>query len=142
MTLVDANLLLYAADETSARHDAARTWPESTFASAQRVGIPWMSIGAFLRVATNPRASPTPTPPETAWAIVAGWLAAPNAWTPTPGPGYATILGNLVLRHRLTGNLVPDAQLAALAIEHGLTLYSADGDFARFDELAWRNPLR
>ena len=70
------------------------------------------------------------------------WLSAPVAWIPTPGHGHARILGALVTTYDIRGNLVPDALLAALAIEHGLTLYSVDTDFARFRELRWQNPIR
>jgi predicted nucleic acid-binding protein len=68
-------------------------------------------------------------------------LAAPAAWVPEPGPGYAALLGELLVRHEVTGNLVPDAQLTALAQEHGLAVCSADTDFARFAEVRWSNPL-
>jgi predicted nucleic acid-binding protein len=66
------------------------------------------------------------------------WLSAPAAWIPTPGPGHAQLLGELVTRHEIRGNLVPDAQLAALALEH---VCSADADFARFTEVRWENPI-
>lgn len=65
----------------------------------------------------------------------------PVAWIPTPGPGHGRILGELVSTQEVSGNLVPDAMLAALAVEHGLTLYSTDTDFARFGALRWENPL-
>jgi predicted nucleic acid-binding protein len=73
---------------------------------------------------------------------VTDWLAAPVAWIPEPGPEHARILGDLIAKHDIRGNLIPDTMLAALAIEHGLTLYSPDTDFARFTDLHWENPLR
>jgi predicted nucleic acid-binding protein len=73
---------------------------------------------------------------------VSDWLSAPVAWIPSPGHEHARILGALVTTYDVRGNLVPDALLAALAIEHGLTLYSSDTDFARFRELRWENPIR
>ncbi|MBA2239830.1 MAG: PIN domain-containing protein [Solirubrobacterales bacterium] len=102
---------------------------------------PWQSLGAFLRIATHPRAFQQPLPAATAWDRVSDWLSAPVAWIPEPGPLHARILGELLTTYEVRGNLVPDALLAALAIEHGLTLYSTDTDFARFGELHWENPL-
>lgn len=140
--LLDANLLLYAVHREADRHEAALTWLTEQLNGSRRVGIPWTSLGAFLRIATHPRAFPHPLSPDKAWERVTDWLAAPVAWIPEPGPEHARILGDLVAKHDIRGNLVPDAMLAALAIEHGLTLYSADTDFARFTELRWENPLR
>lgn len=140
--LLDANLLLYAVHRGAGHHDAARAWLTEQLNGSRRVGIPWSSLGAFLRIATHPRAFPRPLSPATAWERVADWLAAPVAWIPEPGPEHPRILGDLIATHDVRGNLVPDAMLAALAIEHGLTLCSADTDFARFDGLRWENPLR
>lgn len=139
--LVDANLLLYAVDEDSPRGASARDWLDDRLNGARRVGLPWMTLGAFLRISTNPRAFVSPLSPATAWSVVEDWLAAPAAWIPDPEIRYPAILSELLLRHELGANLVPDAMLAALAIEHGLTIYSADSDFARFDEVTWTNPL-
>ena len=140
--LVDANILLYAVDSDSPFHEPARAWLEETLNGGRRIGIPWMSITAFLRIATHPRASRQPLQPAEAWSFVEDWLAAPVAWNPLPGRAHAAILGRLLLDLDLRGNLVTDAALAALCIEHGLTMVSADSDFARFDEIAWLNPVR
>ncbi len=140
--LLDANLLLYAVNERAAEHEPTVAWLTEQLNGARRVGIPWQSIGAFLRIATHPRAFQRPLTPATAWARVTDWLAAPVAWIPDPGSRHAAILGGLIATHDVRGNLVPDAQLAALAIEHGLEVCSADGDFARFSEVRWTNPLR
>ncbi|HEV7773695.1 MAG TPA: type II toxin-antitoxin system VapC family toxin [Conexibacter sp.] len=140
--LVDANLLLYAVHRGADRHDAARAWLTEQLNGSRRVGIPWSSLGAFLRISTHPRAFPRPLSPAAAWERVAEWLAAPVAWVPEPGPEYPRILGQLIPEHEVRGNLVPDAMLAALAIEHGLTLHSTDTDFARFPDLRWEDPLR
>jgi toxin-antitoxin system PIN domain toxin len=139
--LLDANLLLYAVHREADLHDAARTWLSEQLNGSRRVGIPWTSLGAFLRVSTHPRAFPRPLLPSTAWERVTDWLAAPVVWVPEPGPEHARILGDLMARYDIRGNLVPDAMLAALAIEHGLTLCSTDTDFARFPELRWAAPL-
>jgi uncharacterized protein len=140
--LLDANLLLYAVHRGADQHDAARTWLTEQLNGSRRVGIPWSTLGAFLRIATHPRAFPRPPSPTTAWERVSDWLAAPLAWIPEPGPEHARILGDLITKHDIHGNLVPDAMLAALAIEHGLTVCSTDTDFARFTDLRWENPLR
>lgn len=139
--LVDANLLLFAVDEASAFHARTRDWLTERLNGSRRVGLPWQSLGAFVRIATHPRASAEPLRPEEAWERVTDWLACQVAWIPEPGPRYAELLGNLVVRHGVTGNLVSDAQIGALALEHGLTVYSADTDFARFPEVSWQNPL-
>ena len=140
--LLDANLLVYAVHTGAGNHDAAKGWLTEQLNGSRRVGVPWQSIAAFLRITTHPRAFARPLTPATAWQRVSDWLGSPVAWVPTPGPAHAGILGDLIVRHEVSGNLVPDACLAALAIEHGLALCSVDTDFARFDSLRWVNPLR
>ena len=139
--LVDANILLYAVDEESQFHAAARSWIETALNGSRRVGLPWMSTSAFLRIATHPRAMRNPLSAADAWRIVDEWLAAPAAWVPAPGPGYHDIFRRLTVDLDLRGNLVSDAALAALCLEHGSAIVSADSDFARFPELTWMNPL-
>lgn len=139
--LIDANLLLYATDARSRFHPVARGWLLEQLNGNRRVGLPWQSLGAFLRLATHPRVSAYPLGPTEAWRSVSAWLQAPTAWIPQPGPKYAALLGDLVVNQEVAGNLVPDAQLAALALEHGLIVCSADSDFARFDGVRWENPL-
>jgi toxin-antitoxin system PIN domain toxin len=140
--LIDANLLLFAVDSTSAWHSAAAGWLTEQLNGPRRVGLPWQSLGAFLRISTHPRAVERPLAPDQAWSQVEEWLAAEAAWVPVPTERHAEVLGSLVKRHRVGGNIVPDARLAALAIEHGLSICSADSDFARFTEARWENPLR
>jgi len=139
--LLDANILLYAVDEESSFHDAARGWLESALNGPRRIGVPWVTVTAFLRIVTNPRALRAPLTAAEAWEIVDAWLDAPSVWVPAPGRGHREILGRLVRDLDLRANLIPDAVLAALCIEHGLEMISADSDFARFTEIAWRNPL-
>lgn len=141
--LLDANLLLYAVDKKARHHELARSWLTEQLNGTHRVGLPWQSLGGFLRIVTNPRAFPNPLHPPDAWQQIDDWLDAPAAWVPLPGPEHGRILGELVVKHELRANLVPDAMLAALALEHGLAIYSADTDFARFapDGLRWENPL-
>lgn len=139
--LVDANLLLFAVDEHSPWHRAARAWVEEALNGPRRVGLPWQTLGAFLRIATHPRAADVPLGPDEAWGQVEAWLGAPAAWIPQPTAAHAEVLGSLIRSYQLRSNMVPDAQLAAVAIEHGLTIFSADTDFARFSEIRWVNPL-
>jgi hypothetical protein len=139
--LLDANLLLYAVHERAEQHGPVATWLTEQLNGASRVGFPWQSINAFLRVSTHPRAFQRPLDPGTAWERVTDWFAAPVAWLPQPGSEYPRIFGELIQNHRVGGNLIPDAALAALAIEHGVTLASTDTDFARFGGLNWENPL-
>jgi toxin-antitoxin system PIN domain toxin len=139
--LLDANVLIYAVDRRAERHERAATWLSVQLNGARRVGLPWQSLNAFLRVLTHPRASARPLDARAAWEHVAQWLDAPMAWIPEPGPAYARILGELITRYDLRGNLIPDAALAALAIEHGVPVVSTDTDFARFGDLRWENPL-
>jgi toxin-antitoxin system PIN domain toxin len=139
--LVDVNILLYATFTNAARHRAARAWIESQLNGSHRVGIPWPTLLGYLRTATNPRAMAGAIPMAEAWSQVENWLACEPVWVPEPTERHAEVLGSLLARHRVHGNLVSDAHLAALAIEHGLTLCSTDGDFARFRELKWQNPL-
>lgn len=139
--LLDANLLLYAVNEDAPQHERATRWLTERLNGSRRVGLPWQSLASFLRIATHPRAFPRPLPASVAWERIMDWLAAPTSWIPEPGPGHGRVLGELVVRHDVCGNLVPDAQLAALALEHGLTVVSADTDFARFREVRWENPI-
>lgn len=139
--LLDANLLLYASLEDFPQHTSAKTWLDNQLNGARRVGIPWPSLLAFIRIATNPRLFERPLSTDLAWRQIQGWLRCPSVWVPLPAERHAEILGQLLLEVRATGNLVPDAHLAALALEHGLTLYSTDRDFAGFPLLNWVDPL-
>jgi len=140
--LVDANILLYAVDEDSPFHLPARGWLEAALNGPRRIAIPWASLSAFVRIATHPRAMVEPLSPSDAWELVEGWLDAPASWVPVPGRGHREILGRLIRDLDLRSNLVADAALAALCIEHGLQIVSADSDFARFTEITWINPTR
>lgn len=141
MTLVDANLLLYAVDETTPKHDQAREWLTDQLNGDRRVALPWPSLLAFVRIATHPRAMADPLDGATAWTHVERWLDPEVAFIPHATERHVGILGGLIVRHQLSSNMIPDAHLAALAIEHGLTVCSADTDFARFDEVSWSNPV-
>jgi uncharacterized protein len=139
--LVDTNLLLYATNEAAPEHGVASAWLEEQLNGDERVGLPWESLIAFHRLSTSPRILPRPLAGEAAWQIIGEWLRSPVAWIPQPTDRHAEVFGGLVGRYRPTSKLVPDAHLAAIAIQHGLEICSADSDFARFTEVRWRNPL-
>jgi toxin-antitoxin system PIN domain toxin len=139
--LVDANILLFAVDHRSPFHDRAREWLTERLNGPGRLGFPWPSLVAFLRISTHPSASDRPLGPPEAWRHISEWLAADPAWIPVPTHRHAQVLGSLISTYHLRGNLIVDADLAALAIEHGLGVASADTDFARFTEVRWENPL-
>ena len=140
MIVLDVNILLYAYDATSPLHDRARSWLEGVFSGAEPIGLPWQTIGAFLRIVTNPRLARHVTPQE-AGIVIDSWLEHPLVVVLTPGDYHWPLLRQMVIEGQAAGPLVTDAQLAALAIENGGVLYSADRDFARFPGLRWINPL-
>lgn len=140
MILVDANLLVYAYSERSPHHARARDWLDTQLSGRRRVGLPWESMLAFVRLISNPRIHPHPQPIADAWAQVGDWLSATPVWIPLPTDRHFDVLTDLIPTVGRS-ELLPDAHLAALAIEHGLVLASADRDFARFDNLRWVNPL-
>ena len=139
--LVDANILLFAVDTRSPHHRKAAAWLTEQLNGPRRVALPWLNLAAFVRISTNSRASERPLTPAQAWQHVADWLACDNVWVPNPTERHAEVLGGLITKYDLRGNLVTDAQVATLAIEHGLTVCSADTDFARFEEIRWLDPL-
>lgn len=141
MILVDANLLFYAANRAAPEHARARSWLDERLNGSAPVGLPWPSMCAFVRIVTNPLVVRHTVAPAEAWRQVEEWLACESAWVPLPGGAHRTILGGLLKTSGMTSRLVPDAHLAALAIEHGLTLQSTDGDFGRLAGLKWENPL-
>lgn len=140
--IVDANVLLYAVDRSSTHHAAAVEWVEDVMNGPTRVGLPVQTLSAFVRIVTHPRVMRDPLPVGRAVTLVDAWLAAPVAWVPAPGPATWSVATTLLRGHGATGNLVPDALLAAMAVEHGVPVVSADSDFARFPEVTWVNPVR
>jgi len=139
--LIDANLLLYAVNGAAPEHARARDWLDKQLTHTPRVGMPWSSLLAFLRIATNPRVFNPPLAMSRAWKQVEAWLDIESVWIPEPTRHHRQVLGELMQTNDIRAHLVPDAHLAALAIEHGLTLCSTDGDFAKFSALKWTNPL-
>ena len=141
MILVDANLLLYAYDSSSAQHDRARPWLERALTGTEAVGLALISLLAFLRISTSRAVFRRPLPPADAVAIVSQWLELPGVTVAEPTDRHWTLLAELAQRGQARGPLLMDAHLAALAIEHGATLYTTDRDFARFPGLRARDPL-
>lgn len=138
--LVDANLLIWAHHRQFEQHERARAWWTQTLSDAPLVGVPWPTTVAFLRISTHPAALTRPLRIEQAWEVVDGWLSRPNVRCPAPTDRHPAVLAELLASGSATGNHVPDAHLAALAIEWGLELHSADRDFARYPGLRWRDP--
>ena len=141
MKLLDANLLIYAVDETSPRHEAVHAWVEGALGGEEPVALPWVVLLAFVRLTTRPQVMRHPYPADEALDVVDGWLAQPNVVVVHPTERHAGILRELLEPLGSGGNLTTDAHLAALAIEHGAQLCSCDSDFSRFPGLRWHNPL-
>lgn len=141
MILIDANILIYSHAVSYPQHEKSRTWLDAQMNGSTRVGLPWASILAFIRVVSNHRIFTPPASTSEAWSRVKTWLACDPVWIPQPTDRHAEILGSLMSQPGMGSALVSDAHVAALAIEHGLTLCSSDTDFARFPELRWHNPL-
>ncbi len=141
MILLDANLLIYAVNRDLPHHKAAKAWIEKTFTAQESVGLPWVSVRAFLRLSTNPRVFKAPLKVEDAVAYVDEWVALPSVELVTPGQRHWDIFRNLLAQCGTAGNLVTDAHIAALALERGYAVYSADNDFRRFPGIRHVNPL-
>lgn len=141
MTIIDANILLYAYDANAQRHGRANEWLNALLASDEQIGLPWVTLWAFIRLSTNTRILSAPMASQEVFSIVREWLAQPAVVVPNPGPRHAAILERLVVGTGARAGMVTDAALAALAIENGATLASADYDFRRFPDLKWVNPL-
>lgn len=141
MTLVDANLLVYAHVSGDQRHERARIWLDEQLAGTARVGLPWPTTLAFIRLVTNPRIYSAPSTITRAWTQVGRWLDAPVAWIPQPTRRHRDHLQEFMAVGGLRANDVPDAHLAALCREHGLRLATTDTGFSRFPGLPWFDPL-
>jgi toxin-antitoxin system PIN domain toxin len=139
--LLDANILIYAKNPFFSRHQTILDWLDNQLNESALVGLPWHSLLAFLRVATNPRIFQQPLSIDEAWEQVLAWLEWETVWIPQPTDRHAEVLGEILTSGNVQANLIPDAHLAALAIEHGLLLCSTDRDFTQFPQLRWLNPL-
>jgi len=139
--VLDANLLLYAYDSASAQHEPARRWVEAVLSGVEPVGLPWQTISAFLRIATNVRLPGNRFTMDEAVTIVDRWAALPVVHMLAPRDRHWAFFRRMLVEGRANSALTTDAQLAALTIENGGVLYTADRDFARFPGLKWVNPL-
>jgi uncharacterized protein len=139
--LVDANLLLYAHDQTSPDHDKARVWWDQQLSGTLPVCLCWSVINTFLRISTNRRIFSQPLELTHAVDYVQAWLGQKCVRIVAPTEQHWSTYRRLLLESQSRGNLVMDAHLAAIAIDHGCVMCSADHDFSRFKGLKWKNPL-
>ena len=141
MILVDANLLLYAEDSLSEHHEAVRSWWDEQLSGREPVALCWPVLTAFVRIGTNARLHQRPLLLKEAIARVQSWLDQPCVRVIQPGEQHWPLLQQMLRSGNAVGNLVSDAHLAALAVEHNCVLHSTDADFSRFRGLKWRNPV-
>lgn len=141
MTILDANVLLYAYNADAPQQPAIARWLKRLLESGEPIALPWITAWAFLRIATNSRIWAKPLAAKQAFAIIEEWIGQPGVVLLQPGPGHAGILRRLVIEFGVTGPLVTDTVLAALALENGALLASTDQGFRRFPQVRWTNPL-
>jgi hypothetical protein len=141
MILVDANLLLYAEDSLSEHHDAARIWWDAQLSGSDPVGLCWPVLSAFIRIGTNARLHQRPLTLKEAAERVQSWFNQPCVRVIQPSDQHWTLFQQMLRSGNAVGNLVSDAHLAALAVEHNCVLHSTDADFSRFRGLKWKNPI-
>ena len=140
MVLVDANVLLYAVNRDSDHHEAARRWLDGALVGGGAVGMSWIVLLAFIRIATHPKILPHPMDTTDAVAQVEAWLAMPAAVLVDPSSRHLALLGGLLAATATGGNLVNDAHLAALAVERDAVVVTFDRDFGRFDGVRHQIP--
>ncbi len=141
MRIVDLNVLLYAVNSDAEHHRVVRGWWERTLNDEDTVGLPWVVLLGFLRLATHPRVFPRPLAPEAAATRIDRWLARENVVVVREKDDHWEALKSLIRGTGTAGNLTTDAHLAALALSHDAVLASCDSDFARFEGLRRENPL-
>jgi len=142
MKLPDANILIYAVDQAARSHATAKLWLENSLNEIEQIGFAWPALIAFVRLSTKANFFAHPLTSGQAFDYVDEWLAQPNALIVSPTSQHGIVLRKLLQPLSTAGNLVPDAHLAALAIEHGATLYSFDNDFSRFQGIKWIDPSK
>jgi len=140
MKIVDVNVLVYAVDRRAAAHETVRSWWENALSADEPIGLPWIVLLGFVRLATNPIVFAQPLTAEEAVEKVETWLGRPNVRIVQESQEHWRILRGLLQETGTAGNLTTDAHLAALAISRGATLASCDADFARYRTLRWENP--
>ena len=142
MKIVDLNILLYAVSPSFDQHIAVNAWWNNAMIDEEPIGLPWIVLAGFIRLATNPRVFPRPLPVVTALNTIEAWLTYPNTRLVQETDNHWRILRELLENTGAAGHLTTDAHLATMAISHGAILVSCDNDFARFNGLRWQNPLR
>jgi uncharacterized protein len=140
MRIVDANVLLYAVNTAADHHEASRRWLDGALSGGDTVGLAWVPLLAFVRLTTRHGLFPSPLTADAAMAQVLDWCNAPGSVVVTPTPRHGDVLTGLLAQVGAGGNLVNDAHLAALAIEHRSRIVSYDSEFGRFDGLRWETP--
>lgn len=140
MKLPDANVLLYALDDTSARHPGAKAWLDASLSGSEEVGFAWVVLLAVLRLTTKPAVFAYPLRPDEAFDIIEGWLAQPCSLVLHPTVRHAAIMRGFLTAAGTAGNLTTDAHLAALSVEYGATVCSYDTDFTRFPGVTLVDP--
>ncbi len=140
MKLVDANVLLYAVNRDARHHEAARRWLDGALSGADTVAFSWIALLAFVRLATKDSLFPSPLSVDAALDRVDAWLGAGPAVVVEPTVDHARIVRRLLQAVGVGGNLINDAHLAALAIEHRCDVVSFDNDFGRFPSVSWEQP--
>lgn len=140
MKLVDANVLLYAVNEASEKHEAARSWLDGALSGGETVGFAWLVLLAFLRLSTKIGLFPRPLPPAQALAVLRAWTEQPAAVLVEPTSRHLDLLGRLLADTGVGANLANDAHLAALALEHNAVVETFDNDFGRFRDVRYEQP--
>ncbi len=140
MRICDLNLLIYATNERAAHHERARSVLDALMVASRPVGLPWMVTLGYVRLTTNPRVMEDPLEPAAAVGIVRNWLERTNVVAPEPTARHLDLVADLLAATGTGANLVNDAHLGALALEHGAELWSFDHDFSRFPGVLWRSP--
>jgi toxin-antitoxin system PIN domain toxin len=141
MKVIDTNLLVYAYVPSLPQHSAARRWFEETLSDDEAVGLAWSCVLGFIRIVTNPRVFRVPLPMDRAVTIVDEWLQQPSVELVSPTPRHWTALREVLVAGQASGPMASDAHIAALAREHGATVYTTDRDFLRFPGVRVINPL-
>jgi uncharacterized protein len=140
MKLLDANVLLYALDDTSSRHAGAKAWVDAALSGREEVGFAWIVLLAVVRLTTKAAVFARPLRAAEAFDIIDDWLAQPCATILHPTIRHAALLRGFLSATGTAGNLTTDAHLAALSVEYGATVATYDADFSRFPGVLTVNP--
>ena len=142
MNLIDVNVLIYAANREADQHPRFRAWLATALGGADALACASHTLASVVRILTHDRLLRRPLTVDQALTFAQSVRSAPSVHQLEPGEQHWNIFAALCRSAKAKGNLAMDAWLAALAIENGCTLITTDRDFARFDGLQWRHPLR